>query len=157
MCFSKAKAAAVQVGRICRQLQITDFSRLQTYFLSFVISQFYGTQLVPSSNECYEKVLMLFFQTCFSLPIGYPRAILFYFCGPLEFPAQQMLARMKFFPKHAWRLGGMRDNFLQDRILFLLGRESWASDFAELYEDFFHGSRFSELDLFAPIDEFRFV
>jgi hypothetical protein len=49
----------------------------------------------------------------------------------------------------------MRENFFQAWILFLLGRESWASDFVELYEDFFHGSRFSELDLFAPIDEFR--
>jgi hypothetical protein len=49
----------------------------------------------------------------------------------------------------------MREVFFQDRILFLLGRESWNSNFAELYEAFFHGSRFSEFDLFSPVDEFR--
>ncbi len=46
ICLLKAKAAAVQVGRLCCQLHITDLARLQTYFLSFVVSQFHGTQLV---------------------------------------------------------------------------------------------------------------
>jgi hypothetical protein len=73
----------------------------------------------------------------------------------LEFPAQQLLARLKFFHKHAWRDGFMRDAFCQDRLLFLLGRECWNADFAELYESFFHGRRFTEFDLFSPEDEFR--
>ncbi len=155
ICLLKAKAAAVQVGKLCRQLQITDLARLQTYFQSFVVSQFHGTQVVYFTNDCYESVLMLFFRTCFSLPIGYPRAILHYFTGPLEFFAQQLLARFKFFQKHAWKVGQIRDSFYQDRILFLLGQECWASDFAEIYEAFFQGSRFSEFDLFSPVDEFR--
>jgi hypothetical protein len=98
---------------------------------------------------------MLFFRTCFSLPVGFPRAIFPYFAGPLEFAAQQMLARLKIFQKHVWRAGHMREVFFQDRILFLLGRECWSSNFAELYEAFFHGSQFREFDLFSPTDEFR--
>jgi hypothetical protein len=97
---------------------------------------------------------MLFFCTCFSLPVGYLKAILHYVSHPLEFSAQQMLARLKFFHKHVWNVGHMLDSFYHNRILFLLGRECWALDFAELYEAFFHGSRFSEFDIFAPVDEF---
>ncbi len=155
ICLVKAKAAAIQIGQICRQLQITDSRHLQTYFSSFVVSQFHGSQLVLFSNECYETVLMLFFRTCFSLPIGFPCAIFYFFAGPLEFAAQQMLARLKFFHTHAWRNGFVRDAFLQVRILFLLGRECWNADFAELFETFFLGRRFTEFDLFSPEDEFR--
>jgi hypothetical protein len=66
-----------------------------------------------------------------------------------------MLAGPKCFRKHAWRSGHICNAFLQDRILFLLSRESWNSDFAELYETFFQGRRFTEFDLFGPLDEFQ--
>jgi hypothetical protein len=46
ICFRKANAAAIEVGRICMQLEIRDYGRLQTYLLSFVVSQLHGTQLV---------------------------------------------------------------------------------------------------------------
>jgi hypothetical protein len=72
ICLVKAKAAAVQLGRICRQLELRDLSRLQAYFISFVVSQFHGSQLVLFSNDCYETSLMLFFWICFSLPVGFP-------------------------------------------------------------------------------------
>jgi hypothetical protein len=120
-----------------------------------VVSQFHGVQLVSFSDECYEWVLMLFFRTCFSLPVGFPRAIFYFFAGPLEFSAVQMCARLKFFHKHAWKNGRMRDLFLQDRILYLLGRECWNDDFSNLYEAFFHGRRYTEFDLFSPLNEFR--
>ncbi len=84
-CFKKAKQAAIQIGRLCRQLEITNFSQLRSYFFSFVVSQFHGQQVVTFPPEDYEVVLMLFFCSALSLPIGYPRAIFFYFVGALEF------------------------------------------------------------------------
>jgi hypothetical protein len=41
VCVSRARAAATQIGRLCRQLEIRDFSQLRTYFFSFVVSQFH--------------------------------------------------------------------------------------------------------------------
>jgi hypothetical protein len=77
-CLLKAKQAAVQIGRLCRQMEITNFSQIRTYFFSFVVSQFHGQQLFTFPPEDYELVLMLFFRTCFSLPIGFPWALLLF-------------------------------------------------------------------------------
>ncbi len=35
ICYQRAKQAAVQIGRLCKQLHIVNFSRLRTYFFSF--------------------------------------------------------------------------------------------------------------------------
>jgi hypothetical protein len=153
VCFTRAKQAAGQIGRLCNQLHLTDFSRLRTYFFSFVVSQFYGLQLVTFPSEYYEKAMMIFFRSCFSLPIGFPRAIFYFFAGSLEFPAQQILARLRFFQKHARTRGFMRSVFTEDRRLFLLHQASWNADFEDLYEDFLPGRVFSELDLFDPQDD----
>jgi hypothetical protein len=111
--------------------------------------------MVTFPREYYEHVLMIFFRNCFSLPIGYPRAIFFYFAGALEFEAQQIVGRVRFFQKHARTRGFLREVFLEDRRLFLLNQCSWNGDFRELYEDFFPGQVFSELDLFNLPDNFR--
>jgi hypothetical protein len=155
ICYQRAKQAAVQKGRLCKQLHIVNFSRLRTYFFSFVVSQFHGHQLVTFPREHYEHVLMLFFRNCFSLPIGYPRAIFYYFVGSLEFEAQQILARLRFFQKHGRTHGFLRSAFLEDRRLFLLHQNGWNRDFMDLYEDFLPGRSVSELDLFDPQDNFR--
>jgi hypothetical protein len=60
-CLKRAKQAAVQIGRLCRQMEITNFSQLHTYFFSFVVCQFHGQQLITFPPEDYEMVLMLFF------------------------------------------------------------------------------------------------
>jgi hypothetical protein len=98
---------------------------------------------------------MIFFRTCFSLPIGFPRAIFYYFAGALEFEAQQILGRVRFFQKHARTRGFLRSALLEDRRLFLLQQASWNRDFRELFEGFFSGQVFSELDLFDLPDNFR--
>jgi hypothetical protein len=155
VCFKRAKQAAVQIGRLCNQLRIVDFLRLRTYFFSFVVSQFHGYQIVTFPEAHYEQVLMLFFRSCFSLPKGFPRAILYFFAGSLEFQAQQIMARFRFFQKHARSHTFMRNVFLEDRRLFLLNQVCWNSDFKDLYEDFLPGSVFSELDLYDPQDDLR--
>ncbi len=155
VCFKRAKQAAIQIGRLCNQLRIFDFSRLRTYFFLFVVSQFHGYQIVTFPESHYEHVLMLFFRNCFSLPIGYPRAIFYYFAGSLEFQAQQIIARFRFFQKHARSNTFMRTVLFEDRRLFLLNQICWNSDFRELYEGFLSNSVFSELDLFDPQDDLR--
>jgi hypothetical protein len=132
-----------------------NFSRLRTYFFSFVVSQLHGHQLVVFPRECYEQVLMLFFRSCFSLPVGFPRAIFFYFVGSLEFDAQQIIARLRFFQKHARTRGFLREAFLEDRRLFLLRQPCWNSEFADLFEGFLPGRIFGEIDLFDPQEDIR--
>jgi hypothetical protein len=155
ICSTRARQAAAQIGRLCRQLEITNFSRLRTFFFSFVVSQFHGTQIVFFPEEDYEQALMTFFRACFSLPVGYPRAIMYYFAGSLEFYAQQIVARLRFFQKHARSVGFMNAIFLEDRRLFLLNHICWNSEFEQLFETFLPNQSFSELDLFDPQDEFR--
>jgi hypothetical protein len=154
-CFKLAKQAVIQIGRLCRQMEIRDFSRLRTYFFSFVVSQFHGQQLVTFPPEYYEEVLMLFFRSAFSLPIGYPRAILYYFVGSLEFQAQQITVRFCFFQKHARSRGFLRSVFLEDRRLYLLRQICWNMDFQLLFESFLPTYSFSELDLFDPGEDIR--
>jgi hypothetical protein len=156
ICFKRAKQAAVQIGRLCNQLRIVDFSRLRTYFFSFVVSQFHGYQIVTFPEAHYEQVLMLFFRNCLSLPVGFPRAIFYFLVGSLEFSAQQIIARFRFFQKHARSNTFMRSIFVEDRRLFLLNQICWNSDFRDLYEGFLPGNTFSELDLFDPQDDLRF-
>jgi hypothetical protein len=155
VCLNRAKQAATQIGLLCRQLRIVDFSRLRTYFFSFIISQFHGSQIVTFPWEYYEEVLMLFFRRCFSLPIGYPRAIFYFFVGSMEFDAQQIMARYRFFQKHCRSNGFLRSVLFEDRKLFLLGQPSWSMDFKLLYENFLPGRTFGELDLFDPQDDIR--
>jgi hypothetical protein len=155
VCTTRARQAASQIGRLCRQLEITHFSRLRTFFFSFVVSQFHGHQIVFFPEECYEQVLTVFFRPCFSLPIGFPKAILYYFAGSLEFYAQQIVARVCFFQKHARTRGFMNSIFLEDRQLFLLRQVCWNSDFEYLFELFLPNQSFSELDLFDPLDGLR--
>jgi hypothetical protein len=155
VCSTRARQAAIQIGRLCRQLEVVNFSRLRTYFFSFVVSQFHGYQMVTFPNELYESALMLFFRTCFSLPVGFPRAIFYYFAGALEFEAQQILGRFRFFQKHARTRGFMRSVFFEDRRLFLMNQPCWSRDFMHLYEDFLPGRAFSELDLFDPHEDLR--
>ncbi len=152
-CFKRAKQAAVQIGRLCRQMEIRDFSQLRTYFFSFVVSQFHGQQLVSFPPEDYKTVLMLYFRTVFSLPVGYPRAIFYFFVGALEFQAQQIVARLRFFQKHARSRGFLRAAFLEDRRLYLLGQICWNMDFQILFEAFLPNRSFSELDLFDPQED----
>ncbi len=155
VCFKRAKQAAIQIGQLCNQLRIVDFSRLRTYFFSFVVSQFHGYQIVTFPESQYEQVLMMFFRNCFSLPTGFPRAIFYYFAGSLEFQAQQIIARFRFFQKHARSNTFMRTVLSEDRRLFLLNQICWNSDFRELYEGFLPTNVFSELDLFDPHDDLR--
>jgi hypothetical protein len=155
ICLGRARTAAIQIGKICRELGITDFSRLRTYFCSYVVSQFHGYQVSLFDDESYEQVLMLFFRKCFSLPVGYPRAIFYYFAGSLEFQAQQIMARIRFFQRVANRRGFMQRVMFEDRRLFLLGLDSWNLDFCSLYESFFRDRLFSELDLFDPVEAIR--
>jgi hypothetical protein len=152
-CFVRAKQAAIQIGRLCRQMEITNFSQLRTYFFSFVVSQFHAQQLVTFPPEDYEMVLMLFFRTCFSLPVGFPRALFYYFVGSLEFQAQQIMARLRFFRKHARSRGFLRSVFLEDRRLFLLRQLCWNMDFQLLFESFHPNRSYSELDLFDPHED----
>jgi hypothetical protein len=98
---------------------------------------------------------MSFFRTCFSLPIGFPRAILYYFVGSLEYEAQQIIARLRFFHKHARTRGFLRDAMLEDRKLFLLGQPCWNADFRDLFEGFLPGRVFGEVDLFEPQEDLR--
>jgi hypothetical protein len=153
VCSTRARQAAVQIGRLCRQLEITNFSRLRTLFFSFVVSQLHGQQIVLFPEECYEEALMIFFRSCFSLPIGFPRAILYYFVGSLEFYAQQIVARLRFYQKHARMSGFVHDVFVEDRQLFLLRQLSWNDDFEYLFQLFLPRVNFSELDLFEEGDE----
>jgi hypothetical protein len=154
-CLKLAKQAATQIGRLCRQMEVNDFARLRTYFFSFVVSQFHGQQLVTFPPEYYEEALMLFFRAAFSLPVGYPRAILYYFVGSLEFQAQQIISRLRFFQKHARTNGFLRSVFLEDRRLFLLRQICWNMDFQLLFESFLPNRSFSELNLFDPQDDIR--
>jgi hypothetical protein len=155
ICFSRAKQAAAQIGRLCRQLHITNFSRLRTYFFSFVVSQFHGQQIVTFPMEDYEQVLMIFFRVAFSLPMGFPQAIFYFFAGSLEFSAQQIQARLRFFQKHARVNGFLRAALAEDRRLFLLGQPSWNGDFRDLFEGFLPGRVYGELDLFDPQEDIR--
>jgi hypothetical protein len=155
VCFNRAKQAAAQIGLLCRQLRIVDFSRLRTYFFSFIVSQFHGCQIVTFPAKYYEEVLMLFFRRCFSLPNGFPRAIFYFFVGSLEFYAQQITARLRFFQKHCRTRGFLQTAFLEDRKLFLLGQPCWNMDFRVLYEDFLPGRVYGELDLFHPQEDIR--
>jgi hypothetical protein len=153
ICLARAKIAAVQIGKICRQLLMVDFSRLRTYFFSFVVSQFHASQLVLFSDEAYEEVLSIFFRTCFTLPLGFPRAIFYFLLGANEFRAQQVAVRLRFFRRCTRTAGFMQRVMCEDRSLFLLGQESWNSDFESLYESLFPRRRFAELDLFSESDD----
>jgi hypothetical protein len=155
VCLTRARQAAAQIGRLCRQLEITNFSRLRTFFFSFVVSQFHRHQIVFFPEEVYEQALMVFFRSCFSLPIGYPRAIFYYFAGSLEFYAQQIIARLRFFQKNARSRGFMSSVFLQDRQLFLLNHICWNRDFEYLFQLFLPNRSFSEIDLFEPEEDLR--
>jgi hypothetical protein len=149
ICLARAKTAAVQIGKICRQLGMVDFSRLRTYFFSFVVSQFHASQLVLFSDEAYEEVLSIFFRSCFTLPLGFPRAIFYFLLGANEFRAQQVAVRRRFFRRCTQNAGFMRSVMCEDRSLFLLGQDSWNSDFQVLYESLFPRRRFAEIDLFS--------
>jgi hypothetical protein len=100
---------------------------------------------------------MIFFRAAFSLPIGFPRAIFYFFVGSLEFPAQQIQARLRFFQKHARTTGFMRAALLEDRRLFLLRQPSWNRDFQDLFEGFLPGRVYGELDLFDPQEDIRTI
>ena len=150
-CESRAIAAAVQYGGLFRRLEITDFRKLRAFFLAFVQSQFHGSQIVSFSKESMEKALMLFLRSCFSLPIGYPRAI---FCELLdidEFFLTQIRSRWRFFSRNI-RLGrinsALTQAFLHDRELFRLGIPCWSRDFCKIFESFYNERAFIELDLF---------
>jgi hypothetical protein len=89
-CLKKAKQAAVQIGRLCRQMEITNFSQLRTYFFSFVVSQFHGQQLFTFPPEDYETALMLFFRTAFSVPIGFPVQFCIILFAPWNFKRNRL-------------------------------------------------------------------
>ncbi len=102
-CFKLAKQAAVQIGRLCRQMEVRNFSQLRTYFFSFVVSQFHGQQLVTFPPEYYEVVLMLFFSFGLLSPGGLSQIdfLLFrWLLASLEFQAQQICFEIAFFSRN---------------------------------------------------------
>jgi hypothetical protein len=67
--FSKAKVSAYEVAKLLRRLEIVDISRLKSYMLVFVDSQFYGIELFPMhAAQQLDSARKLFLCVCFDLP-----------------------------------------------------------------------------------------
>ncbi len=64
--------AAISMGRLLRNLQVTNLSSIRTYFYSFVSSQLYGLECFNFSVDDVYRAAKMFLQTIFCLPDSYP-------------------------------------------------------------------------------------
>ncbi len=64
--------AARSMGRLLRNLQITNVKSIRSYFHSLVASQLYGLECFNFSNEDFYRAAKLFLQSIFCLPDSYP-------------------------------------------------------------------------------------
>jgi hypothetical protein len=99
----KAKISASLTVNLLHQLAIQDVSRIKTYFLSFVLAQFHGLELLPISVlDQIETTRNSFLRQFFRLPTGTP-SDLFYVLFPAFTPAILCLQRRLAFFKRSLR------------------------------------------------------
>jgi hypothetical protein len=65
-------SAARSMGRLLRNLQVTNIKSIRTYFHSLVSSQLYGVEMFYFQNEDFYKAAKMFLQSIFCLPDSYP-------------------------------------------------------------------------------------
>jgi hypothetical protein len=65
-------ATARSMGRLLRNLQVTNMKSIRTYFHSLVASQLYGIETFNFNNEDFYRAAKLFLQSIVCLPDSYP-------------------------------------------------------------------------------------
>jgi hypothetical protein len=99
----KAKVSVSLTVNLLHQLAINDVARIKTYFLSFVLAQFHGLELLPpSALEHIETIRSSFLRQLFRLPPGTP-SDLFYVIFPAFSPAILCLQRRLAFFRRSLR------------------------------------------------------
>jgi hypothetical protein len=67
--------AAISMGRLLRNLQVTNLKSLRIYFYAFVSSQLYGLECFNFQVDDLYRAAKLFLQTIFCLPDSFPISV----------------------------------------------------------------------------------
>jgi hypothetical protein len=134
--FSKAKVSAFEVAKLLRRLEISDMSRLRSYMLVFVDSQFYGVELFPMhAAQSLDTARKLFMCTCFDLPSCTAKNLV-YALFPCLPGIYTLLKRRATFYKRATEheLSCVRDAFLFDMCKLYPHHLSWTLQLIQMFK-----------------------
>jgi hypothetical protein len=88
--------AARTMGRLMRQLEVTNFVSLRAYYMALVRSQLYSLSFSTFSEEEYDRAQKIFLQNAFSLPSSYPIKVACFLLDIPSFASSVFDARSKF-------------------------------------------------------------
>ncbi len=125
--------AAKCMGRLMRQLEVTNFKSLRSYYMTLVRSQLYSFTFSVFTEEEYNRAQKIFLQHAFSLPPSFPILLS---CFLLDIPSFQVSiydARSKFMTRVA-RSGAVASlsALVLDREELLPLGAGWNYEFAAL-------------------------
>ncbi len=153
----RAKIAAQKTVDMLLQLEISALSRQRCYFLSFVMAQFYGLELLPYSQALItniEATRNLYLRNLFKLPPGTPTE-LFYVLWPSYHPTILCLQRrLSFFRRCLGHdLQCVLTAFMVD--FSLLSRQcGWFHDSFLFYRYFCSQARLADFDFANDVPAF---
>jgi hypothetical protein len=88
--------AARSMGRILRNLEVTNFLSLRSYYTALVRSQLYSLTFSVFSEEEHDRAQKVFVQSVFSLPASYPIQVACFLLGTPSLPLSVFDARTRF-------------------------------------------------------------
>jgi hypothetical protein len=95
--------AAKSMGRLLRELQVTNMRSLRSYYMALVRSQLYSLSFSTFSEDEYERAQKIFLQNVFSLPSSFPICVACFFLGVPRFTTSVFDARVHFLSRLARR------------------------------------------------------
>jgi hypothetical protein len=93
--------AARSIGRLMKQLGVTNFISLRAYYTALVRSQLYSLNFSVFSEEEHDRAQKIFVQNVFSLPASFPIRIACFFMGVPDLTLSMFEARTRFLSRIA--------------------------------------------------------
>jgi hypothetical protein len=155
----RAEAAAAELHNIITRLEISDISRLTTYYRALVESQWHGLELLPVRVvDDMERVRLNFIRRRYSLPRCTAKAICFVIFDLWPPAYECLLRRFTFFQSLTTHdLTFVRNCLLFDRACLLKDRQGWYYDSFLIYQSLFVNATLPAFDFEANMSRLQAI
>jgi hypothetical protein len=141
-------AAARSMGRLLRNLQITNVKSIRVYFHTLVASQLYGLECFNFKSDDFYRAAKLFVQAIFCLPDSFPINVVRGLLNLQVFESMLLNNRINFLERAFSAADGLTGKVLEyDERVLRVHDVGFSHDLMDFLAEFYDVSHLEELSL----------